>query len=399
VKRIATGLMALSVVFAAPAYANEVMTDRCSGDVSFPPAYDQGPIVPGLMIVTRAGGAGANWSPAIRQQIDGNGHIRWWCHSTTGNWADPGTWTVDDAGATYTCGDNGDCTLSGNASGHPVDVQGWTAERSRCDSHSNTFRARLGSNRLLPIECLENTGQVSRRLIGAPHDISSGGFGNAPPPQRVIRPVQHAPLSAWIGDFVYPRGRHSSDSDFQLTIGRARMTASATMSRLASSAYDVKINEKTRVPFATDQRVRPASIATRGQVPYDKDYVAPRVSVASPGHVSEQMLRVPQALAVHPVVTAGGLGAMLPGQAAARGPGGHAGVNPHFPARQIAAATLGRSLEWADTMTVSPDVSLMLYVAGMKNGPTTGYAIRYIRRSGDRTLCDVMMMPPMEMPH
>jgi hypothetical protein len=156
--------------------AGEIMTDRCSADVSFPSTYN-GPAIGAnsgqapAIIISRANSDSTHWTSAIRQAIDSDGHIRWWCHSTTGNWADPGTWVVDGAGATYSCGDSGgnDCKLSPNVSVHPSDSAGWTAERSRCSNHSSVFRARLGPDRLLQIECLdENTAVAQHKLVSAP---------------------------------------------------------------------------------------------------------------------------------------------------------------------------------------------------------------------------------------
>lgn len=165
-----------------PAFA-EVMTDRCSADVSFPSIYNGPPVgVAGsgsapAFILSRGDASSSNWSFPIHQTLDSDGHIRWWCHSTTGNWADPGTYVIDSVGATYVCGDsNGsqDCTLNPNISGHPTDSSGWTAERSRCDSHSSVFRARLGPDRLLQIECLdENTGMSAHKLVSTPANPSS----------------------------------------------------------------------------------------------------------------------------------------------------------------------------------------------------------------------------------
>ncbi|MFB2895865.1 hypothetical protein ACE1CI_23395 [Aerosakkonemataceae cyanobacterium BLCC-F50] len=146
------------------AKANEVMTDRCSGDVSFPPAYDYAPTVPGAFILTRQQANSTNWSLPFSVRTDADGRIRWWCHSTTGNWLDPGTWRIDSASIGSKCNDSG-CEPTADFSVTPVDTGGWTAERSRCDNRSSVIRARLGSNRLLQIECLgSGTGTTSSRL-------------------------------------------------------------------------------------------------------------------------------------------------------------------------------------------------------------------------------------------
>lgn len=159
------------VFFLGSAFANEIMTDHCSADVSFPSTYDGPPVGLGSFIVSRGGHANsANWTFPIRQTLDSDGHIRWWCHSTTGNRADPGTYTFDKVGATYVCGNsNGsdDCILRPDIAGPPsTDLSGWTAKSSRCDNRSNVFRARLGPNRSLEIECLyESTGTIEHRLV------------------------------------------------------------------------------------------------------------------------------------------------------------------------------------------------------------------------------------------
>ena len=101
-------------------FAGEIMTDRCSADVSFPSTYNGPPTgansgeAPAINI-SRANADSTHWTSAIRQAIDSDGHIRWWRHSTTGNRADPGTYVVDGAGVTYSCGDsegNQDCKPS-----------------------------------------------------------------------------------------------------------------------------------------------------------------------------------------------------------------------------------------------------------------------------------------------
>jgi hypothetical protein len=160
-------MLLLIVVLTVPseAHANEIMTDRCSGDVAFPHAYDGGPLSLGTFILTRQRAGATNWSFPFRVVTDGDGHIRWWCHSTTGNWFDPGTWRIDSASIGSKCDDNG-CTPTADLSVQPPDSStGWTAERSRCNSHSSVIRARLGDNRLLQIECLDgNTGTSSSGL-------------------------------------------------------------------------------------------------------------------------------------------------------------------------------------------------------------------------------------------
>ncbi|MBV8549854.1 MAG: hypothetical protein JOY54_01040 [Acidobacteriaceae bacterium] len=148
---------------------SETMTDRCSSDVSFPSVYGGGPLAAGSTVLQRGADGYSHWTPIFSAGLDGSGHVRWWCHSTTGNAFDPGTWRVRD--------DKLACTLSGGGqdsgggSGQPsssanvkidctttvnlvaVDANGWTAEQSRCNDHSSFFRARLGPDRLLEIMC------------------------------------------------------------------------------------------------------------------------------------------------------------------------------------------------------------------------------------------------------
>jgi len=167
------GLTALAVlVIPNLLYANEVMTDRCSGDVAIPGAYDQG--TEGAMILSRTRAVGG-WTPwtQFHQNIDGSGHVRWWCNSTTGNWLDPGAWKIESGSVGAKCSEDGNCTPAVDLSAHPPDYHsGWTAERSRCADHSNVFRARLGPDRLLQIECLGTAG-IARSALSA-RDCSSG---------------------------------------------------------------------------------------------------------------------------------------------------------------------------------------------------------------------------------
>lgn len=160
-----------------PASAGEVMTDRCSADVSIPATYNDGPATPGSLLLTRDTNGSTDWSKPFRVQLGGSGltgggYIRWWCHSTTGNLFDPGTWRPDiDFAKAGVCLINGAGLIFGEStkpSGQDVlkdclgavkkigssAKQGWTAERSRCDNRSTLVRARLGPNRLLQIECL-----------------------------------------------------------------------------------------------------------------------------------------------------------------------------------------------------------------------------------------------------
>lgn len=162
-----------------PAAAGEVMQDRCSAEVAIVPSYNAQPTAPGTILLTRDSGGQTPWSKPFRVQtggggLTGSGFIRWWCHSTTGNILDPGTWRPEiDFAKAGVCISNGigiifeDPTgdknrgeeLVKNCVGAVKKIgssakQGWTPERSRCDNRSTLIRARLGPNRLLEIECL-----------------------------------------------------------------------------------------------------------------------------------------------------------------------------------------------------------------------------------------------------
>lgn len=163
-----------------PASAGEVMTDRCSSEVAIVPSYNDQPITSGTVLLTRDASGQTPWSKPFRVQtggggLTGSGFIRWWCHSTTGNVFDPGTWRPDidfvKAGICVTDGIGvifGDDNTRDSKKGSDIvknclgavkkigssAKNGWTPERSRCDNRSTLIRARLGTNRLLQIECL-----------------------------------------------------------------------------------------------------------------------------------------------------------------------------------------------------------------------------------------------------
>jgi hypothetical protein len=84
------------------------------------------------------------------------GRIRWYCNSTKGNWADPGTWRVKSVDVGVKTNEQGDATPTVSIKLTDSSWKGWTPERSRCDNRSTKIRARLGPNRLLQIECLGN---------------------------------------------------------------------------------------------------------------------------------------------------------------------------------------------------------------------------------------------------
>lgn len=140
------------------------MTDRCSAEVAIVPSYGDKPDAFGTILLKRGPDGRTEWSPPFRVRLSDGGHIRWWCHSTTGNWLDPGTWryrdgTVVGVGCDYAGYYPGDGPIEckPKTSQFPLttsDWVGWTAERSRCGNRSTRVRARLGPDRLLQIECL-----------------------------------------------------------------------------------------------------------------------------------------------------------------------------------------------------------------------------------------------------
>lgn len=168
-QRLAVLIAVLVLMAVSQAGANEVMTDRCSASVSFPTGYGGGPTSDGAVIIDRRSDTLGQWSPPFRVSLSNDGHIRWWCNSTRGNVMDPATWIRDvdpkklfacivaigtaiaesDAAAAAKC--ENPFTFGSSV------VDGWTPERSRCNNRSTVVRGRLGSNRLLNIECLGKT--------------------------------------------------------------------------------------------------------------------------------------------------------------------------------------------------------------------------------------------------
>lgn len=195
-KQLASFRVWLAIVFAvvimlglpSKSQANEIMRDRCSADVIFVPKYEDAPYIDtdgtatgrkwafpvGSILLTRTNNNSLEWSEPFTVQTDGSGRIRWWCSSSTGNWLDPGTWRIDGGQIGAKCGDSG-CVPTADLTIVPQSWGDWTAERSRCDNRSNRIRARLGSNRLLQIECLDpNTNTSKSRLT-----VSNCSYGPA----------------------------------------------------------------------------------------------------------------------------------------------------------------------------------------------------------------------------
>jgi hypothetical protein len=141
------------------ASAREVMTDRCSAEVAIVPSYDAPPQTPGVIIIKRGPDGNTDWTPTFTVHLGSSGHIRWWCHSTSGNMFDPGTWRIESVEIGTKCEINADntpqsCRPDAGIKPGSSAWNGWTAERSRCSDRSVKIRARLGPNRLLQIECM-----------------------------------------------------------------------------------------------------------------------------------------------------------------------------------------------------------------------------------------------------
>jgi hypothetical protein len=169
ISRVVSGGALLSIlsVMGTSEAGLETMTERCSGEVAFPPSYGSNPAAQGTVVLKRNGSGYSPWTTFKRQTGD-NGHVRWYCHSTTGNVFDPGTWRVqiDAQGAKGCLVSAASAVVDGGASAVSAcskvvslgssAFNGWTPERSRCDNRTNRFRARLGPDRLLQVQCLGN---------------------------------------------------------------------------------------------------------------------------------------------------------------------------------------------------------------------------------------------------
>jgi hypothetical protein len=153
---------------ASTAFANEIMTDRCSAEVAFVTSFNNKPNTHGTHILKRDAGGHTPWTKPFEVQTDDSGFIRWWCHSTTGDFLDPGTWELSvNAGGVIACLTAVVGTVGTDGAAAPTTAtcikavslgssafRGWTPERSRCSDHSKRIRVRLGPNRLLQTECL-----------------------------------------------------------------------------------------------------------------------------------------------------------------------------------------------------------------------------------------------------
>lgn len=155
---ITAAWLATTLPFAPPALADEVMTDRCSQEVSIVD-YGDPPGSNDAVVLKRNQHGKTDWTPPITVKLSSDGHIRWWCHSTKGNAFDPGTWRIKEIYAGTKCKIYADntpesCGPDGSIKIGSSEWNGWTPERSRCGNRSNKIRARLDGNRKLLIQCL-----------------------------------------------------------------------------------------------------------------------------------------------------------------------------------------------------------------------------------------------------
>jgi hypothetical protein len=189
-------MLFISAVSLAQA-GNEIMTDRCSAEVAIVPSYGDRPDASGTIILEREPNGSTAWTAPFQVRLGSDGHIRWWCHSTTGNWADVGTWRPElDPTKTFGCAVGGVVSIFEPGTGAKLAEktcpgalkvigssawEGWTPERSRCDNRSTVLRARLGPDRLLQIECFGHSYpaglRVHLRTLNGHFVVAEGGGG------------------------------------------------------------------------------------------------------------------------------------------------------------------------------------------------------------------------------
>lgn len=170
---VLSGFAAISAL-SHQALANETLTDRCGQDVLIT-NWDEGPgTATRSILLPRApiGGGYSRWTGPFTVRLSSEGQVRWWCHSTTGNWADPGTWNIKEITLGTRCqadaGGVGQCVPDARVKQGANLWSGWTAERSRCDSHTPRFSARIGPDRLLQMYCEDNIGTSQSNLSTDP---------------------------------------------------------------------------------------------------------------------------------------------------------------------------------------------------------------------------------------
>jgi hypothetical protein len=157
----------LTILASNPAVAQEKLLDRCSSAVAFPATYSGEPDSQGTVVINRGANGATEYTPVFRVQTKDN-YIRWWCQSTTGNAADPGTWRIRSfniekagmcgVGIVKVVGDTSQlAALAPCATMLKIGSSaknGWTAERSRCDNRSTLISVRLDRDRKLRIRCM-----------------------------------------------------------------------------------------------------------------------------------------------------------------------------------------------------------------------------------------------------
>jgi len=156
---LAVASTALALLAARPSFAkDEVMTDRCSHEVAIV-GWGENAASNGAVVLRRSSQGKTDWTPPFTVKLGDGGHIRWWCHSTTGNAFDPGTWRIQEIYAGTKCriyADNSvdSCGPDASLKIGSSEWNGWTPERSRCGNRTNRIRARLDGDRKLLIQCL-----------------------------------------------------------------------------------------------------------------------------------------------------------------------------------------------------------------------------------------------------
>ena len=164
---IATRIAGLDAQVSGATVEGELLEDKCSAAVYVTPVYP-GPDQPsfsdrGILLVRDPANPNAAMPWSRKIPIDGHVFFRWYCNSTTGNFLDPGTWTVSGAvlvagSCTQEASGAFDCGIGPSVDSVSITLpEGWTAERARCESENTTaISARLGPDRLLEFQCWED---------------------------------------------------------------------------------------------------------------------------------------------------------------------------------------------------------------------------------------------------
>lgn len=137
----------------------ESMTDRCSGEVIVLPGYSNSMETPGSVLLKRDRSGNTPYSGYMKVN---SRTIRWYCHSSSKlSILDPGTWRIKTPIVDKDCKDIPNlltfCRPTLSLSLKNSAKSGWFAERSRCPSGTTHIRSRLGSSRLLRIQCYKAT--------------------------------------------------------------------------------------------------------------------------------------------------------------------------------------------------------------------------------------------------